>query len=512
MLAAADSLELNGDYYRLLVLQDITERVRIETELRQSQKMEAVGRLAAGVAHDFNNILTVILGNASMQVGNPLLDEKMTASLRHVVLAAERATTLTRQLLAYSRKQLIQRHPMSLNETVERTAAKLRRVLGNQITLELELAPDLPAIHADVDNVEQVIMNLALNSRDAMPDGGKLTLTTSVSEIDGRHLQKYPGRADGALCQRGRERHRSWNRQRDLEPLVRALLHYERTRERHRYGAGHSLWRDAPAQWLGGRSERGRARGHDFRLLPIQQRHVCRETGRDRSRVQREPISDKQITILVVEDEDLLREFVSEALQALGYRILSAPNGQEALEIWAQHSSEIDLLLTDIVMPKSISGRHLAHKLVMERPDLKVIFTSGYSAELIESGIRAGPSARASCPSRISRNSLSKPSPPTSKERRRFDSAADGRSAQFGAYPGPLNGIARRKGDLRPGCVVRVKAEFAVVPKLTYAVRMLNGIHIVDFGNHRKHSADIWRHDRFCGKERRRQDDGNARG
>src|SRR5438094_7075185 len=184
VLVAAENLELGNSPYQLLILKDSPDRVRLDNEVRQAQKMEAVGRLAAGVAHDFNNILTVILGNTSMQLRNPRLDEKLAASLNHVQTAAERATALTRQLLAYSRKQMIQRRSVALNEVVEQTVAMLRRIIGEHIALDMQLAPDLPPIFADPSSVDQVIMNLALNARDAMPDGGKLTLITTRVEID----------------------------------------------------------------------------------------------------------------------------------------------------------------------------------------------------------------------------------------------------------------------------------------------------------------------------------------
>src|SRR6267143_2560378 len=192
VLVAAENLELGNAPYHLLILQDITDRVRLENELRQAQKMEAVGRLAAGVAHDFNNILTVILGNTSTQLRNPHLDEKLSASLRQVERAAERATALTRQLLAYSRKQIIQRRPLGLNQVVEQTVAMLRRLIGEHIALDMQLAPDLPPIFADPSSVDQVIMNLALNARDAMSDGGKVTVATLQVEIDRAYRARNP--------------------------------------------------------------------------------------------------------------------------------------------------------------------------------------------------------------------------------------------------------------------------------------------------------------------------------
>ena len=192
LLVTAQILKLGNAPYQLLILQDMTARARLENELRQAQKMEAVGRLAAGVAHDFNNILTVILGNTALQLRNPQLDEKLNTSLQQVEHAAERATALTRQLLAYSRKQIIQRRPLALNEIVEQTIAMLRRVIGEHIALDTDLSPGLPPIFADPGSVDQVIMNLALNARDAMRDGGKLTVATYEVEIDKATCARNP--------------------------------------------------------------------------------------------------------------------------------------------------------------------------------------------------------------------------------------------------------------------------------------------------------------------------------
>ncbi len=183
VLVTAQILTLDHARYQLLILQDITDRASLEEELRQAQKMEAVGRLAAGVAHDFNNILTVILGNTTMQLGRTQLDENLAGALRQVVRAAEQATALTRQLLAYSRKQILLRRPLVLNEVVEQTVGMLRRIIGEDIVIELELDPNLPPIFADASNVDQVIMNLALNARDAMPEGGRLTISAISVEI-----------------------------------------------------------------------------------------------------------------------------------------------------------------------------------------------------------------------------------------------------------------------------------------------------------------------------------------
>jgi len=381
VLVAAENLELGNSPYQLLILQDITDRVRLENELRQAQKMEAVGRLAAGVAHDFNNILTVILGNTSMQLRNPRLDEKLAASLNHVQTAAERATALTRQLLAYSRKQMIQRRSVALNEVVEQTVAMLRRVIGEHIALDMQLAPDLPPIFADPSNVDQVIMNLALNARDAMPDGGRLTLTTTRVEIDKAYRARNSEAQLGPhICLAVKDTGHGM----DTATVARIFDPFFTTKDPGKgtgmglatvYGAlkQHGGWVEVDSA-----PGRGTTIRTYFPLCP--EGHVA--TVRKSEIALAEVAPTDKITILVVEDEDMLREFVSDALMTVGYRVLSAANGKDALGVWAKHKEKIDLLLTDVVMPESISGRQLAHMLIMDKPELKVIFTSGYSSEL----------------------------------------------------------------------------------------------------------------------------------
>ena len=382
VLVAAEELELGNVPYRLLILQDITDRARIETELRQAQKMESVGRLAAGVAHDFNNILTVILGNTSLQLRNPRLDEKLSASLHQVVRAAERATALTRQLLAYSRKQIIQRRPLALNGAVEQTVAMLRRVIGEHIAIDLQLGADLPPVFADASNIDQVVMNLALNARDAMRDGGRLTFTSTLAELAEADRGKHPGvQARRFVCLAVKDTGQGM----DAATLGRVFEPFFTTKDPGKgTGMGLATVYGIVRQhngWVEVESAPGR--GATFRVyVPLSDELLVEESTVIVSPLVTET-AGKQMTILVVEDEEMLREFVSEALTMLGYRILSAANGQEALEIWAERRDEIDLLLTDVVMPESISGRQLAHTLVMDRPDLKVIFTSGYSPELI---------------------------------------------------------------------------------------------------------------------------------
>ena len=345
--------------------------------------MEAVGRLAAGVAHDFNNILTVILGNTSLPLRNPKLDPKVAAALKRVVHAAERATALTRQLLAYSRKQIIQRRPVSLNDLAEQTVAMLRRVIGEDITVELQLAPELPTIYADATSVEQVVMNLAVNSRDAMPSGGKMTFTSALVEVDRAHIAEHP---DAQLGRYVRLEVRDTGHGISPEVLEHIFEPFFTTKEVGK-GTGMGLATvygvlKQHGGWIEVESAVGR--GTAIRAyFPLGSPSVDQPTVDETPAPGTPQPAAEGTTILVVEDEDVLRDFVCEALESIGYRVLSAANGNAALELWEEHRSEVDLLLTDVVMPDSISGRQLARTLVAERPDLKVIYTSGYSAELL---------------------------------------------------------------------------------------------------------------------------------
>ncbi len=382
VVVAAENLELGSAPYYLLILQDVTDRMRLENELRQSQKMEAVGRLAAGVAHDFNNILTVILGNTSLQLRNPCLDEKLTASLNQVVQAAQRATALTRQLLAYSRKQIIQRRPLMLGEVVGDTVAMLRRVIGEHIAIEMALPHELPPIFADPSNIDQVVMNLVLNARDAMPDGGKITLTATRIKVDAARRALHPDAQIGEfVCLEVADTGEGMSPatvERMFEPFF--------TTKDVGQGTGMGLATVyGVLKQHGGWVEVQSALGRGTSIATFFPISVAGEVA---APVPVEPVVAENsnpdgITILVVEDEEMLREFVGDALGALGYRILTAASGREALDIWSRHKDEIDLLLTDVVMPESVSGRQLAATLIVDKPDLKVIFTSGYSAELL---------------------------------------------------------------------------------------------------------------------------------
>jgi CheY-like chemotaxis protein len=260
----------------------------------------------------------------------------------------------------------------------------LRRLIGEHIALDMQLAPDLPPIFADPSNVDQVIMNLALNARDAMPDGGKLTLTTSRVEIDETACARNSEAQLGAhICLAVRDTGYGM----DAATMSRIFEPFFTTKEPGTgTGMGLATVYGVVKQhggWIEVDSAPGRGTAIRTFFPPSVDGIGALPAKLDSPPIQGAPA--ESITILVVEDEEMVGEFVSEALGALGYRVLSALNGRAALEIWATHRDEIDLLLTDVVMPESISGRQLAHTLIMDKPNLKVIFTSGYSAELFGS-------------------------------------------------------------------------------------------------------------------------------
>ena len=341
--------------------------------------MEAVGQLAAGVAHDFNNILTIIQGHAGLLLSDPDVPANMRPALTQMSGAASQAASLTKQLLTFSRKQVMQLRYLDLNEVVRGAAQMLRRLLGENIALQLQCDEAAVPIRADAGMVEQIIVNLALNARDAMPQGGQLAVNTAVVEIAAAHAQHRPdGRSGPFACLTVADTGTGM----DQATLNRIFEPFFTTKEIGQ-GTGlglatayamikqHQGWIDVSSK-LGG--------GSVFNIfLPLcpapapagDLAHPAKGSPRGTE------------TILVVEDETDLRELVCSLLRHYGYRVLEASHGKEALQVWEKHAPEIDLLLTDMMMPEGISGWELATKLQGERPGLKVIYTSGYSVDLL---------------------------------------------------------------------------------------------------------------------------------
>ena len=367
----------------LVLVQDISERLSLENQLRQAQKIEAVGQLAAGVAHDFNNLLTIIQGHVSLRLSDAGLSADMRDSLQEITAASERAARLTRQLLAFGRKQVMSRAALDLHQLVLQSRHMMSRVVGEDIELICECPSALPSVQADAGHLHQVIMNLILNARDAMAEGGTLTLHLAALTLDSEYARSHPeGRPGQFVCLSVADTGSGM----DSATQAHIFEPFFTTKDVGR-GSGmglamvygivkqHEGWIEVSSQ---------PQRGSVFRVfLP---------TSHDPAPPPEEPTLSpswlKPTTlqgserILVVEDELQLRELVRTVLQKHGYRIMVASDGVEALKLWQEQNGSFDLLLTDLVMPNGMSGRRLAERLVAEKPHLKVIFTSGYNEEM----------------------------------------------------------------------------------------------------------------------------------
>jgi len=383
-LVSLERITIDDEPHILLMVLDISERLNLENQLRQAQKMEAIGQLAAGVAHDFNNLLTIIQGHASLQLTLAGHNEDTIDSLQQIAMASERAADLTRQLLAFSRRQIMRPRVIHANALITDLTVMLRRLIGEQVELKCTLAEVLPPVWADQTGLEQVIMNLTLNARDAMPRGGRITIATSTATISpadcGENAEITPGNYMViSVADTGTGMDEA-TRNRIFEPFFT-------TKETNK-GTGmglatvygivkqHDGWIDV-ATAVG--------QGSEFRVfLPVTDRTA------EVLPFPEAPIvsTGDEATILIVEDDDAVRGLVREVLDHSGYRVFEAEHGEAALEVWKEHAQEIDLLLTDMVMPGSVNGLELSKRLLAEQPDLKVIYTSGYSAELFGSDIR----------------------------------------------------------------------------------------------------------------------------
>ncbi|PYJ96425.1 MAG: hypothetical protein DME23_20690 [Verrucomicrobia bacterium] len=362
---------------------DLTERLSLESQQRQAQKMESIGQLAAGVAHDFNNLLGVVQGYSTLLMEEKDIKPEMAEALKQIALATDRASHLTRQLLTFSRKQVLHVRNIDLNELINNVGKLLRRAIGESIALQFNYSPNLPAVEADTGMMEQVVMNLAINARDAMPEGGQLTIVTRPADVDEAHVRRNPEARTGrfvslAVTDTGCGMDEA-TLQRIFEPFFTTKTAGKGT------GLGLATVYGIVKQhqgWLEVQSQLGH--GTTFTVfLPAGSRAVTAPP----QNAERPAVRGGTETILLVEDEPAVLVMAKGILQRLGYQVMAAASGDEAVPIWQQHSAEINLLLTDMVMPGSLSGRELAEKLLQEKPDLKVVYASGYSMDLVGPGL-----------------------------------------------------------------------------------------------------------------------------
>jgi len=364
----------------VVTVEDITARLALEAQLRQSQKMESIGQQAAGVAHDINNILTIIQGHAGLLLNATSMDADSLKSLKQISAASERAAGFIRHLLMFSRKQVYRTKILDLNAVLTNLESMLPRMLGEHITLETRFGSDVPRIAADVAMVEQIVMNLAVNARDAMPKGGKLVLMTSAADIAAGQVQLPPGAHAGRfVCLTVTDNGCG------MEPSVlqRIFEPFFTTKEVGKgTGLGLATVYGIVKQhrgWVEVKSELGV--GTTFKVfLPaageVNQLSVI-------SPAKSGAVQGGPETILLVEDENNLLELMREVLEQHHYRVLTAATGGEALRVWDKHHGQIDLLLTDMIMPGGMTGDELAAELKRRKPGLKTIYASGYTSAFV---------------------------------------------------------------------------------------------------------------------------------
>jgi two-component system, cell cycle sensor histidine kinase and response regulator CckA len=364
------------------VKRDVTSALALEEQLLQSQKMESVGRLAGGVAHDFNNLLTIILNNTQFALNDMHPDDPRRDDLDEVEEAARRASALTQQLLAFSRRQVLAKAPLDLNRIVIEMEKMLRRLLGEDVELSLQLSPALGVVVADRGQLEQVILNLAVNARDAMPKGGRLSIATADVTLP---PSEQPGEPGGPCVEL---RVTDSGIGMDEATQLRIFEPFFTTKEKGRgTGLGLSTVYGIVTQSGGAvRVESAPGEGAVFRVL------LPREQGGAQPQARQEVLLTPggSETILLVEDDAAVRKVLRRMLEQCGYTVLAATDGEDALRLVQAHPGAIDLAITDVVMPK-MGGGLFAERLAELRPEVKLLFMSGYTDDaIVQHGVSSG--------------------------------------------------------------------------------------------------------------------------
>ena len=376
-LSRLDGVE-GGEGGLILHFIDVTEQKNLEVQFAQSQKMQAVGQLAGGVAHDFNNLLTAITGYSELTLRRLPAEDPLRQNIEEINKAGDRAAALTRQLLAFSRKQVLQPKVLDLNAIVSELEKMLRRLIGENVELRTALGAGLGSVRADPGQVEQIIMNLAINARDAMPQGGKLTVETKNVHLDEDYAKNHVAVTPGpyvmlAVSDTGAGMSEQTQKQ-IFEPFF--------TTKEAGKGTGLGLStvygivkQSGGSIWV--YSEVGR--GTTFKIYLPRVDEGAEEYKRGAGT---EETLQGAETILLAEDEEMVRKLARQVLEMYGYRVLEAANGGAALLICERHNEPIHLLITDVIMPE-MSGRELADRLAQLRPAMKVLYMSGYTDDAI---------------------------------------------------------------------------------------------------------------------------------
>jgi PAS domain S-box-containing protein len=361
------------------VAEDVTEKREWEMKVRQSQKMQAVGRLAGGIAHDFNNLLSIIFGHSALLAVASPSPQRLRDSVAEINRAAERAAALIQQLLAFGRRQVIEPKLLDLSALLTESQKLLSRLMGDDVRVKMILSPDLSRVNIDPGQINQILVNLALNARDAMPDGGELTVEVSDVDLEGSPATVYPATEPGryvsvAITDTGN----------GMTPEVQARIFepFFSTRN-NSTGLGLAVVDGIVKQNGGYLTVLSRPElGTTFNIyLPA----VKSALNGSSSNPKPKPVQGNE-TILLVEDEDPVREVTALLLESLGYRVLQVCGAEEALDLAQKHQSKIDLLLTDVIMP-GMSGRELADAFRIQDPDIKVLFQSGHTDDVV---VRSG--------------------------------------------------------------------------------------------------------------------------
>src|SRR5450432_836773 len=357
---------------------DVTPRLRLEAQLLQSEKMNSIGQLAGGIAHDFNNVLTVIHGHADRLRDSTSLPRELADPVREISAAAVRATNLTKQLLTFSRQHPMIATDIDLNETVAQMSNMLGRILGEELHLRVEFRQPPPFVRADRGMIEQILLNLAVNARDAMPAGGELEISTTLRMVEKSELEFEPDVSPGPyVCLRIRD-HGCGIAPNQLGKIFEPFF----TTKEVGKGTGLGLATvygivKQHKGWIKVDSEVGQ--GTSFEVYLPQS--DAKEATTTPPAVVEKPVTGHE-TILLVEDEGTIREMAKMFLETHGYQVMEASNGPEAVKIWEKDQNRIDLVVTDLVMPEGLTGRQLVRRLQNDRPNLKVIFSSGHSCDL----------------------------------------------------------------------------------------------------------------------------------